>query len=86
MGQNSLASEVIARDRCAVCGACVGHCPYFVYHEGRVVLRDKCTLDEGRCYDFCPMGGARGSFEGEFGRVRKIFVAQARRADVRKRA
>jgi coenzyme F420 hydrogenase subunit beta len=81
-----LAAEVIDRDRCAVCGACVGHCPYFVYHRGRVKLRDRCTLSEGRCYDFCPMAGARGQFEGDLGPFKKVFIAQADNSDILKAA
>ncbi|MDY6850903.1 MAG: Coenzyme F420 hydrogenase/dehydrogenase, beta subunit C-terminal domain [Thermodesulfobacteriota bacterium] len=85
-GQAALAAEVFETDRCAICGACVGHCPYFHYHEGRVILRDRCTLDRGRCYDFCPMAGARGEFAGSLGRVKSVFVAQAVRTDIRKNA
>jgi len=85
-GQAALAAEVIEKNRCAFCGACVGHCPYFVYHRGRVILRDLCTLDQGRCYRFCPMAGARGDFAGELGLVRRILIAQAVRSDLRKKA
>ncbi len=85
-GLGGLISQVFEKDRCAVCGACVGHCPYPVHHEGRVIIRDRCTLDEGRCYEFCPMAGAYGRFDGELGPVRRILVAQAARPDLRKKA
>lgn len=85
-GQPDLAAEVIDRDRCAVCGACVGHCPYLVYYHGRVILQDRCTLNQGRCYQFCPLAGARGEFEGQLGSVRRIFIAQTASSDVRKKA
>jgi coenzyme F420 hydrogenase subunit beta len=81
-----LAAEVIDRDRCAVCGACVGNCPYFVYHRGRVKLVDRCTLSQGRCYDFCPMAGARGAFDGDLGAYKKVFIAQADHSDILKAA
>ena len=85
-GQAALAAEVIDRGLCAVCGACVGLCPYFVHQEGRVILGDPCTLDKGLCYDFCPMAGARGEFSGDLGQVKKIFIARAVRSEFRKRA
>ena len=81
-----LAAEVIDRDRCTICGACVGNCPYFVYHRGRVKLLDRCNLTQGRCYDFCPMAGARGEFEGDLGQARKVFIAQADNSDILKAA
>jgi coenzyme F420 hydrogenase subunit beta len=49
-----LADEVIKRDLCTLCGACVGLCPYFIAYNGRIVLRDSCDLPEGRCATFCP--------------------------------
>lgn len=85
-GQSDLAAEVIDRDRCSVCGACVGHCPYFVHRRGRVVLRDHCTLPHGRCHAFCPMAGARGDFAGELGTVRRIVIAQTAASEFRKNA
>ena len=85
-GPADLAAEVIDKDRCAVCGACVGHCPYFVHEEGRVVVRDRCSLGQGRCYEFCPMAGARTGFDGDLGSYTDIFIARATRPDVRKKA
>ena len=49
-----LENEVIRKNLCTLCGACVGMCPYFLAHKGRVVLRDACELSQGRCYTFCP--------------------------------
>ena len=49
-----LQSEVLARDLCTLCGACVGMCPYLVAYRGRIVALDDCDLRQGRCYVFCP--------------------------------
>lgn len=85
-GGKGLAAEVIDKGLCSVCGACVGHCPYFAQHEGRVILLDRCTLGEGRCYEFCPMAGAKGDFPDDLGQVKDIFVARAIRSEYRKQA
>jgi len=53
-GCRELQSEVLARDLCSLCGACVGMCPYLVAYRGRVVALDECNLGQGRCYAFCP--------------------------------
>ena len=49
-----LEQEVIKQSLCTFCGACTGMCPYLVAYRGRVVLRDECTLEQGRCRTFCP--------------------------------
>jgi coenzyme F420 hydrogenase subunit beta len=49
-----LVSEVLKMDLCTLCGACVGLCPYFISHNGRILLRDICDLPQGRCSTFCP--------------------------------
>jgi coenzyme F420 hydrogenase subunit beta len=53
-GPQDLEKEVIKTDLCTLCGACVGLCPYFRAHRGRIVLMDNCNLSQGRCYFFCP--------------------------------
>jgi coenzyme F420 hydrogenase subunit beta len=53
-GCRELQSEVLARDLCSLCGACIGMCPYLVAYRGRVVALDECDLRQGRCYVFCP--------------------------------
>ncbi len=53
-GPQDLEKEVIKADLCTLCGACVGLCPYFRAHRGRIVLMDHCNLSQGRCYFFCP--------------------------------
>ncbi len=53
-GCQQLRAEVIDRDLCSLCGACVGMCPYLVAYKGRVVALDDCNISQGRCYAFCP--------------------------------
>ena len=92
-----LVRQVIARDLCTLCGACVGRCPYFMAYRGKIVLRDSCNLEQGQCYLLCP----RVSFDpdavcralfGEpydwhgLGPVRKIFVARSTEASVKSNA
>ncbi|MEW5723646.1 MAG: Coenzyme F420 hydrogenase/dehydrogenase, beta subunit C-terminal domain [Thermodesulfobacteriota bacterium] len=83
-GPADLAAEVFDQDRCAVCGACVGPCPYFSHYRGRVLVRDRCTLPSGRCYDFCPMAGAKGAFIEPLGEYKRLFIARSARAEFRR--
>jgi coenzyme F420 hydrogenase subunit beta len=52
--QETLIREILEKDRCSACGACVGLCPYFTFFQGRVVALDRCSLSKGRCGQFCP--------------------------------
>jgi coenzyme F420 hydrogenase subunit beta len=52
--QDNLINNVLEKDQCSACGACVGLCPYFTFFQGRVVVLDRCSLTEGRCGAFCP--------------------------------
>jgi len=84
--QTSLVAQVLEKDRCAVCGACVNLCSDFTYDNGRIEVADPSVLDDGGCFNYCPMGGARGEFEGELGRVRRIIIARSNRSDIRQKA
>ncbi len=53
-GAQDLEKDVIKADLCALCGACLGLCPYFRAYRGKIVLTDNCNLTQGRCYAFCP--------------------------------
>ena len=92
-----LQSEVLARDLCTLCGACVGMCPYLVAYRGRIVALDDCDLRQGRCYVFCP----RTSLDldllsqtvfgvpytaDELGTVQEIAMARARDEGIRSKA
>lgn len=52
--QETLIRDVLEKDRCSACGACIGLCPYFSFFQGRVVALDRCSLSGGRCGQFCP--------------------------------
>jgi coenzyme F420 hydrogenase subunit beta len=96
-GCRELQSEVLARDLCTLCGACVGMCPYLVAYRGRIVALDECDLHQGRCYVFCP----RTSLDldllsqtvfgvpypaDELGTVKEIVLARASDEAVRSKA
>jgi len=93
----ALVDEVIKKDLCTLCGACVGLCPYFIAHDGRVVLRDSCDLPQGRCGTFCPrisldleemnkaMFGAPYSWRG-VGTKKAILMARSTHTKVKARA
>jgi coenzyme F420 hydrogenase subunit beta len=96
-GCRELQSEVLAKDLCSLCGACVGMCPYLVTHNGRIVALDECTLPQGRCYAFCPrtsldldllsqavFGAAYPA--DELGTVQEIAIARARDDGIRSKA
>lgn len=96
-GCQVLVDEVIKKDLCTLCGACVGLCPYIIAHNGRVVLRDICDLPQGRCSAFCPrisldlekinrtLFGVPYSWRG-VGTNRAIFMARSTNARVKARA
>jgi len=92
-----LQAEVLARNLCTLCGACVGMCPYWVAHKGRIVSLDECNLTQGRCYVFCPrtsldldllsqaMFGVSYAAD-ELGTVRQIIMARAANDGIRSKA
>jgi coenzyme F420 hydrogenase subunit beta len=53
-GMKELYNEVINSGLCAVCGACVGDCPYSVFYKGKIRMLDYCNRSEGHCYEYCP--------------------------------
>lgn len=53
-GQSTLVNEVLKKGICVRCGACVGLCPYFQYHDGKVVVSDGCEASTWRCVQVCP--------------------------------
>ena len=53
-GSNELISDVDKRELCIGCGACVELCPYFKNYKGKTVQLFPCTLEQGRCYAYCP--------------------------------
>jgi coenzyme F420 hydrogenase subunit beta len=53
-GSNELMEDVHNRNLCIGCGACVELCPYFKNHKGKTAQLFPCTLEQGRCYAYCP--------------------------------
>jgi coenzyme F420 hydrogenase subunit beta len=92
-----LQSEVLGRNLCSLCGACVGMCPYWVAHKGRIVGLDECNLTQGRCYVFCPRTSldldllSQTVFDApypadELGKMQQITMARAGDDAIRARA
>lgn len=54
--QQRLYEEVITSGLCTLCGACVGHCPYFQVNpvQRSVRMMDTCDLNDGQCHQYCP--------------------------------
>ena len=54
LGASELLEDVHKRELCIGCGACVDICPYFKNYKGKTSQLFPCTLEQGRCYGFCP--------------------------------
>jgi coenzyme F420 hydrogenase subunit beta len=54
-GLDELYRRVLLSGTCAACGACVGGCPYLTSFRGKTVMLDRCTVEHGRCFAYCPM-------------------------------
>jgi coenzyme F420 hydrogenase subunit beta len=54
LGSNELLEDVHKRELCIGCGACVDICPYFKNYKGKTSQLFACTLEQGRCYGYCP--------------------------------
>lgn len=53
-GSKELKEDVINSGRCIGCGACINLCPYFETHKGKTANLFPCSLEQGRCFAFCP--------------------------------
>jgi len=54
VGQRELLLDVMKRNLCSGCGACIDLCPYFKSYKGKTAMLFPCTLTEGRCFAYCP--------------------------------
>ena len=54
LGASELIEDVHKRELCIGCGACVELCPYFKNFKGKTAQLFPCTLEQGRCYAYCP--------------------------------
>jgi len=90
-GQERLLKTIIDAGLCVQCGACVGHCPYFDFFDGRVMVMDACRSDTGRCADVCPQLENEDAFfepppKNPMETVRQVFMARAMEPAIRDRA
>lgn len=53
-GPCELIEDVLKKELCVGCGACVDLCPYFKNYKGKTAMVFPCTLARGRCFAFCP--------------------------------
>jgi coenzyme F420 hydrogenase subunit beta len=53
-GSKELIQNVVDRGLCIGCGACIHLCPYFESYKGKTANLFTCTLEQGRCYAYCP--------------------------------
>jgi coenzyme F420 hydrogenase subunit beta len=53
-GSRELLEDVHHRELCIGCGACVELCPYFKNYKGKTSQLFPCSLEQGRCYAYCP--------------------------------
>jgi coenzyme F420 hydrogenase subunit beta len=53
-GPNELVEDVLKREFCIGCGACVNLCPYFKSYRGKTAILFPCTLSQGQCFAYCP--------------------------------
>lgn len=54
LGSKELKEKVIGKDLCIGCGACINLCPYFGSYKGKTAMLFPCTLEQGRCFAYCP--------------------------------
>ncbi|MFA4915900.1 MAG: Coenzyme F420 hydrogenase/dehydrogenase, beta subunit C-terminal domain [Syntrophales bacterium] len=96
-GSLELEREVLQRNICTLCGACMGMCPYLVAFKGRAVLLHDCDLSQGRCYTFCPRTSvdldlvSQATFGVSYGiealgTVSEVIMARSSDAQVRSKA
>ena len=87
-GSAELLEDVHKRDLCIGCGACVDLCPYFKNYQGKTSQLFACTLEQGRCFAYCPKAEvdlnelARKMWDADYdgsplGPYRKILASRA---------
>ncbi|HPL18554.1 MAG TPA: Coenzyme F420 hydrogenase/dehydrogenase, beta subunit C-terminal domain [Spirochaetota bacterium] len=54
LGSRELLADVLSKELCIGCGACVSLCPYFKSYNGRTAMLFPCTQERGRCFAYCP--------------------------------
>ena len=87
-GSSELIEDVLNKDLCIGCGACVELCPYFKNYKGKTAMLFACTLSRGRCFAFCPKAEVdldvlanrfwNAPYEGTpLGKYREVLMARA---------
>jgi coenzyme F420 hydrogenase subunit beta len=87
-GSSELIEDVLKKDLCIGCGACVELCPYFKNYKGKTAMLFACTLSQGRCFAFCPKAEVdldvlanrfwKAPYEGTpLGKYRNVLMARA---------
>lgn len=87
-GSSELIDNVLKKDLCIACGACVELCPYFQNYKGKTTMLFPCTLSQGQCFAFCPKAEVDLDFlAGRFwdapyegtplGNYRSVLIARA---------
>lgn len=96
-GQKELRAEVIEKDLCVNCGACVNLCPYQAAYQDNLIIIDPCDRQQGRCYAFCPrtytdLQSLRSiiflahEFSPEIGSIKGFYLTRAADPEIRGRA
>lgn len=96
-GQTWIRDQVLARELCTGCGACVGLCPYQQFHHDRTAVIHECDRTDGRCSAYCPrspgdLNALRAAlFEAadltpELGAVKGLYMTRATDPALRTRA
>ena len=86
-GPKELQADVLQKNLCAGCGACVSLCPYYKTHKGRTAVLFQCTRESGRCNAYCPKTGVdldllsatvfNGAYAGDaIGNYKSVYVSQ----------
>ncbi len=96
-GLKGLVEKVLSQGLCTSCGACLSLCPYLRSWQGRVVKVHDCSLEDGRCFAYCPR--TEFNFDGiekkgvhqpyqhaEIGSFRRVLMARAKDSTWRERA
>jgi coenzyme F420 hydrogenase subunit beta len=53
-GPEALLKDVLEKNLCVGCGACVDLCPYFKNYRGKTAMLFPCDMPRGRCHAYCP--------------------------------
>ena len=92
-GLDELNRRVLQTGLCAACGACVAGCPYLTAFKGKTVMLDRCTVEHGRCFAYCPMTFfdaeaasqfvfGQSSDNSEIGHVSGVMASRSKDSDI----